>query len=383
MNLHFFSPCPRGLETVLAEELKALDAHNIDVLPGGVAFTGDWPTCYRVNLESRIATRVLWRVGMARYTSEEDIYRLAYSVTWAKWFSPEETIRVAVTARQSPLKSLEFITLRIKDGICDHFRTVSGKRPSVDTANPAIRIHTFLSKDTATLYLDTSGEALYVRGFKASTVEAPIKENLAAGIIKLTGWQPHEAFIDPMCGSGTFLLEAAQMALNIAPGLGRKFAFEAFKHLDQGAWQALKQAAQARALPKDKPLNIFGSDIDAQMVGRTRANLGAAGLANCVVLDKADLLTRQAPSSSGVLVANPPYGVRLGEAEALAEWYPNLGHALKARWSGWLCYFITADTGLLKHIRLQASRKTPLFNGPLECRLYEYKMVSGSARKTS
>jgi putative N6-adenine-specific DNA methylase len=380
MSLSFFSPCPRGLETFLADELAALGAKAIESTPGGVAFDGDWMVCYRANLESRLATRVLWRVAQGRYRGEEDIYRLAYGVTWAKWSTPDDTIRIQVTAHKSPLKSLEFITLRIKDAVCDHFRTVTGRRPSVDTARPAVRIHAYLSVDRVSLYVDTSGEPLYKRGFKQASVEAPLKENLAAGILRITGWEPGQPFIDPMCGSGTFLIEAAQMALDVAPGLGRGFAFEGLKVFDGAAFGAVRRAAEGRRKPAGK-LAIWGSDNDPNQVRRSFVNLRAAGLAECVTVDEADLLERAAPAAEGVLVANPPYGVRIGEAEELAAFYPRLGDALKARWSGWNCYLLSADPQLPKLIGLKASRRTPLFNGALECRLFEYKMQSGSMRR--
>lgn len=376
----FFSPCPRGLESLLADELTALGARAAQAVHGGVGWQGDWAACQRANLESRLATRVMWRVAQGRYRAEVDIYKLAYSVTWAKWFTADDTIRIYVTAQKSPLKSLEFITLRVKDAVCDHFRTVAGRRPSVDTANPAVRIHLFLTADTATLYIDTSGEPLYKRGYKPAAVEAPLKENLAAGILRLTGWQPGEALVDPMCGSGTFLIEAAQMALDIAPGLGRGFAFERLRIHDRASWAALRRAAEQRRKPA-RVLQIFGSDIVGEWVRRSRLNLDAAGLADCVRLDRADVLERTPPAAEGVMVANPPYGVRIGEAEELAAFYPKLGDALKQRWGGWRCYLFTADTALPKLIGLKASRRTPLFNGALECRLYEYRMVAGSNRE--
>jgi len=379
----FFSPVPRGLEELLVEELRALGAGDPQPVQGGggVEWHGDWPTCWRINLESRLATRVLWRVGNSRYRGEADIYRFANRLTWAKWFTPDETIRVFVTARQSPLKSLEFVTLRIKDAVCDHFRAVHGSRPSVDTVHPSVRIHAFLDRDTVTLYLDTSGEALYKRGFKPGTVEAPLKENLAAGILRLSGWRADadEPLIDPMCGSGTFLIEAAQMALDIAPGLGRQFAFEHLRSFDARAWAAIRKAAEARRRPV-RALPIHGSDIAGGQLRRARENLAAAGLESCVTLSMADLLEVQPPAAGGVMVTNPPYGVRLGEAEELAAFYPRLGDALKQRWAGWRCYFLSSDMNLPRAIGLKASRRTPLFNGALECRLFEYKMVSGSHR---
>ena len=380
MSESFFSPCPRGLEPMLAEELTALGARDVEATHGGVGFSGDWQTCYRANLESRIATRVMWRLAQGRYQSEEDIYRLAYGATWAKWFTVDDTIRIYVTAKQSPLRSLEFVTLKIKDAVCDHFRTVTGKRPSVDTANPAVRIHAFLTRDRVTLYLDTSGEPLYKRGYKPAAVEAPLKENLAAGILRISGWQPGEALIDPMCGSGTFLIEAAQIALDIAPGLGRSFAFERFRHFDRAAWAAIRKAAEVRR-KSPRPLRIYGSDVVGEQVRRSRVNLQAAGLADCVTLDRADFLAREAPAAEGVMVTNPPYGVRIGEAEELAALYPQFGDALKKRWSGWRCYFLSADPALPKLIGLKASKRTPLFNGALECRVFEYKMIAGSNRR--
>lgn len=375
----FFSPCPRGLEALLVDELGALGARGAQAVHGGVGWQGDWATCQRANLESRLATRVMWRVAQGRYRAEVDIYKLAYSVTWAKWFTADDTIRIYVTAQKSPLQSLEFITLRVKDAVCDHFRTVVGRRPNVDTANPAVRIHLFLTADTATLYIDTSGEPLYKRGYKPAAVEAPVKENLAAGILRLTGWQPGEALLDPMCGSGTFLIEAAQVALDIAPGLGRSFGFERLRIHDRAAWAALRRAAEQRRKPA-RVLPIFGSDLVGEWVRRSRLNLEAAGLADCVRLDRADVLARTPPAAEGVMVANPPYGVRIGEAEELAAFYPQLGDALKQRWGGWRGYFFTADTALPKLIGLKATRRTPLFNGALECRLYEYRMVAGSNR---
>lgn len=380
MAERFFAPCPRGLEPGLQDELTALGASQVRQVPGGVAFAGDWPLAWAVNLESRLATRVLWQVAHGRYRGEQDIYKLAYGVTWAKWFTPEQTMRVYVTARRSPLKSLEFITLRIKDAVCDHFRAVRGARPSIDTANPDVRVHAFLTADEVMLYVDTSGEPLYKRGFKQAAVEAPLKENLAAGILRLTGWHPTEALLDPMCGSGTFLIEAVQIALDIAPGLGRRFAFEALKTCDEAAWRRIRRAAEGRRRHATG-LPIFGSDSEAVQVKRARINLEAAGLADMVRLEQAELTERTPPADEGVMVANPPYGVRIGETSELAEFYPKLGDALKANWAGWRCYFLSADPELPKLIRLKASKRTPLFNGALECRVFEYKMLAGSNRR--
>lgn len=381
----YFATCPRGLEVLLAEDLVAAGGRDVKPVPGGVAARGSLEFAYRVNLESRIATRLLWRVASADYRNEDDIYRLAHDVDWARLFSVDRSIRGYVTAIRSPLKSLEFITLKVKDAVCDRFRADAGRRPSVNTRHPEVRIHLFLTERTATLYLDTSGEPLYLRGHKQAKVGAPLKENLAAGILRLSGWRPGIPLLDPMCGSGTFLLEAAQMTLDDAPGLSRQaggFGFEHLRSFDQVLWRRLQREAAARRCATSGTLPVFGSDLDADALLRTRQNLAHAGLEALVTLERADLLTRAAPAESGVLVANPPYGERLGSSSELAAFYPRLGDALKQHFAGWRCWLLSADTQLPKLIRLQTSRKIPLYNGALECRLYGFEIVSGSARRS-
>ncbi|HEV8378859.1 MAG TPA: class I SAM-dependent RNA methyltransferase, partial [Tepidisphaeraceae bacterium] len=241
----FFATCPRGLEQLLAEELQQLKAENIHAVGGGVEFSGDFPLCYKANLESRVASRILWRVAAGRYRDEDDIYRTAYALKWNGWFEPELTIRVDVTAIKSPLKSLNFATLKIKDAVCDKFRRLSGRRPSVDTRQPDVPIQGHLTDRDFILYIDTTGDPLFKRGQRIVQGEAPLRENLAAGILRLAGWVPGTALLDPMCGSGTFLLEAAQIALDIAPGQGRHFAFERLKNFDQRLWRELSQQSAA------------------------------------------------------------------------------------------------------------------------------------------
>lgn len=381
----YFSPCPRGLEALLAEDIVAAGGGDVRQTPGGAEFSGSLETCYRVNLESRIATRVLWRVASADYRNEDDVYRLARKVDWPRLFDVTRSIRVHVTAVRSPLKSIEFITLRVKDAVCDSFRDATGQRPNVG-ADPDIRIHLFLTAETATLYVDTSGEALWARGHKLAKIAAPLKENLAAGILRLAGWKPGVPLLDPMCGSGTFLLEAAGMALNDAPGLSRdegEFGFTRLKNHDAGLWRGLRREAAERRLNPTAPLPIFGSDISDDAVARARQNLAHAGIDDLVTVERADLLLRSAPATGGmggVLVANPPYGERLGEADELAAFYPKLGDALKKNFAGWDCWLLSADTRLPKLIGLRPKRKTPLFNGPLECRLYGIPIVAGQNR---
>ena len=381
----FFASCPRGLEALLAEDLVAAGVADLKQIPGGVHFAGEWAACYAANLHSRIATRILWRVAHGRYAKEDDIYQLALGTPWPTWFDAGQTIRVDVTAVKSPLKSLEFITLRIKDAICDRFRADTGKRPNVDTREPDVRMHGFITADECTLYIDTSGAPLYQRGLRQKTVEAPLKENVAAGIIRLSGWQPGMPLLDPMCGSGTFLTEAAQMALNIAPGAGgRSFGFQRLKNFQLGVWKDMLD----EAMDVEKPAafaGIYGSDISPVSVRAALANLDRAGLLPAVKLSSGDILEIEAPprgeGEAGIMIANPPYGERLSEQEELAAFYPQLGSALKRNFAGWNCFLLTADLRMPKLMRLTPSKKTPLYNGAIECRLFEFKMVAGSNRR--
>jgi putative N6-adenine-specific DNA methylase len=375
----FFAPCPRGLEQPLVDELDALGAQNVEATDGGVAFQGEFALCYRVNLWSRVASRVLWRVDGGLYRSEDDIYKLAYRIDWPRHFEVNQTFAINTAAQRCPLKSLNFITLTIKDAICDRFREACGSRPDVETRRPDVRIHAFLDAEHITLYLDTSGEALFKRGYRQSAGEAPLRENLAAGILKLAGWKPGVPLLDPMCGSGTFLMEAAMMSFDIAPGLGRGFGFENLKNFDTKAWAKIRREADQARKPMEK-LPLFGSDISSWALTDARKNFAEAGLSEAVTLSQCDVLNMQAPAAAGILVTNPPYGERIGDQEELAELYPKLATVLKQRFAGWTAYIFTADTRLPKLMRLKPSRKTPLFNGPLECRLYEIRLVAGSNR---
>ena len=287
---------------------------------------------------------------------------------------------VKVTAVKCPLKSLEFTTLRIKDAICDKFRQCGGTRPSIDTREPDIRIHAYLTSSECQFYLDTSGMPLYQRGNRKSSVEAPLRENLAAGILKLTGWQPGIPLLDPMCGSGTFLIEAAMMALDVAPGSHRHFAFEKLRNFKSGVWEEIRAQAARRARPVQF-MHIYGSDSDGRAVRASLKNLEMGGYAGVVQLQQADILAVHAPEASGILLANPPYGVRIGEQEQLAMLYPQLAAALKRNFAGWNAFFLSSDMRMPKLMRLAPSRKTPLFNGGLECRLFEFRMVAGSNRR--
>lgn len=378
----YFATCPRGLEALLVNELQASGARDIKPTDGGVSFSGELAVCYHANLHSRIATRILVQVGRGKYATEDDLYQAAYKINWPNWFDVKHDFMVKVTGVKCPLKSLEFATLKIKDAVCDKFRQVVNARPYIDTKTPAVRVHAYLTADGYQYYVDTSGNALYQRGNRKASIEAPLRENLAAGILQLTGWKPGQALLDPMCGSGTFLLEAAMMALNIAPGLHRSFGFEKLKNFESDTWKKIKNAALKAVKPATFQ-KLYGSDMDLRAVRVTKQNLTEAGLLDTAQISQVNFTELVPPAEEGVMVANPPYGVRIGEDEELALLYPKMSETLKRKFSGWNTYFLTNDLRLPKLMRLTPSKRTPLFNGPLECRLFEIKMVSGSNRKES
>lgn len=374
---HFFAPCPRGLESALADELARLGAGAIAPVEGGVGFEGALELACAANLESRLASRILWKVGGGTYRDERELNALARAIAWPKHFRADRTIRVDVAATRSPLKSLEFATLTVKDAVCDRFRDEQGRRPSVDKRAPDVRVHAYLAAREATFYLDTSGEPLFKRGWRRDTEEAPLRENLAAGLIALSGWQPGTAFLDPMCGSGTIAIEAASIAADRAPGLARTFGFQKLAWFDGPAWQRLKQKARDRVKPAPASPAVFASDRLAAAVAKTRANAALAQVDAFLAIEQADALLRPAPAPAGVLVANPPYGLRLEDKARVAAMYPKLGDALKARYAGWTAWLFSGDTDLPKKIGLKAERRIPLWNGAIECRLYGYRIVSG------
>ena len=345
-----FATCPRGLEALLEAELAAAGAQVVRQVPAGVLFMADAAAEMRANLTSRIATRILRKVGYTRYRKQN-----------------------------APLKSLNFITLKIKDAICDRFREETRERPSVDTEAPDVPVYAFFTPDAVTFYLDTSGEPLFKRGFKREASAASIKENLAAGLLLLSGWEPGTPLLDPMCGAGTILLEAADMALNRAPGRARHFAFEHYRNFDAALWQRIRAEEKAKEKPL-KSLPLFGADQDRWVLDKARNNLAAAGYADAIELRVSDALDLKPPTPVGTLITNPPYGERIGDADDLADWYPLLGDWLKQNFAGWDAWIISGDPLLPKLMGLKASRRIPLFNGQIETRFLQYRLIAGSMR---
>jgi putative N6-adenine-specific DNA methylase len=403
--LTLFSPCPRGLETPLAAELIALGAEIRQEVPGGVLYQvatpadsfanedaslqASWALVYRVNLWSRIASRVLIQLDQGFYKKERDLYDIAVDIPWEAIMHPSQTLRIDTSATKSPLKSLNFANLLIKDAICDRLREHAGDRPSINTEDPDVRVFLFLEQFRATLYVDSSGQNLFKRGWRHSEDKgtAPIKENLAAGLIALSGWTPDQSFADIFCGSGTLAIEAAQQAHGIAPGLQREFAFQKLAGFDEALWDeqlqhahvAMEQAKKTRERAHNSATksSIQGSDLDANFLPVAHANMIRAGLPAEAIQWSVSAAEAASPlhfESTGVLISNPPYGERMGPSfDPVA-----LGQNLREGFAGWRACLITTERDLPGQIRLREYRKYPLFNGALECRLFCFQMRSAN-----
>ncbi len=393
-----FLPCAGGVEALLADEVLRITGISAETTRGGVWVEGDQRTAMQLNLESRLATRVLWPLADGSYRDEHDLYDLARRVDWMHWISPAQTLRVDVTAMRSPLQSLNFAALRIKDAVCDTLRDATGERPSVDTRRPDLPIALFVGPEHATIYVDTSGEALFKRGWREDTGEAPLKETLAAAMLAATGWAGRAEdgpLFDPCCGAGTIAIEAAQMACGIAPGGQRRFAFERLlpfrDHL--AAWRELQQAAQTRVHTPAVP--IFAGDVSFRMTDFATRNAERAGVLQAIEFKTADALQRPPPVASGTIVINPPYGERIapkGQGTATAregfegggssaEFFGSLASHWKRQYAGWTAWLLSPDMKLPGLMRLKESRRVPLWNGAIECRLFRFDLVAGSNKR--
>ena len=406
-QLQLFLPCAAGVEDYLAPEvlrITGLPPGCITKQRGGVAVRTSFAHAMLLNLYSRLAQRVLVLLSYTTYRSEQDLYRAASEVPWERWFTPRESIKVEVTAQHSPLTSLNFAALKIKDAVCDRFRSVAnGVRPDVNTQWPDARIYTHLTTDSASLYIDTSGEPLFKRGWREDKGDAPLKETLAAAMIAASGWLDGDGDLqplyDPCCGSGTILIEAAQMACNMPAGGQRRFAFEKYVPFKKPVWDAIKQEAAAAVTIPDAGQKsiIFGSDVAHRMVDFAQRNAERAGVAQVIEFRGGDALQRMPPievgADGGVLLLNPPYGERievagvagtakfgareLPQQEGAGEFFNQLASHWKKNYPGWTAWVLTPDLKLPGKMRLKESRRVPMWNGPIECRLFKFDMVKG------
>ena len=374
-----FVSCPRGLETILNQELVTLGCEQIHNRDGGIALTGDLASVYKINLHSRVASRVLIRLTTGHFRNENEIYQLARKICWTEWFDIDKNFKIHIEGKQAQINSLNFAALKVKDAICDVFRDKTGRRPSIEKFRPDIRIHVFIEKNEISVYLDSSGEALFKRGYRGDTGEAPLRENLAAGLLLLAGYNGSQPFMDPFCGSGTLAIEAALIATGTAPGLERAFGFEKLNNYNDNLWQQLRRAAQAAIHQPSAP--IFGADIDSRLIRLAQDNARYAGMEQYIQWQVTDALDTHPNGNNGIMISNPPYGVRLSEIQLLHALYPQLGSWLKQHFAGWLIGMFSADRDMPKLMRLSPKRKIPLFNGNLDCRLFLLDMVAGSNRQ--
>ncbi len=399
-SLQLFLPCAAGVEDYLAQEvhgLTGLIGEDLLTRRGGVMVRASWRDAMRLNLHSRLAQRVLVQLSYTTYRSEQDLYRAASEVAWEIWFTPRQSIKVEVTAQHSPLNSLNFAALKIKDAVCDRFRQkAQGVRPDVNTQWPDVRIFAHLTTDTCSLYIDTSGEPLFKRGWREDKGDAPLKETLAAAMLAASGWaDTPDALLplyDPCCGSGTIAIEAAQIACNIAPGSLRRFAFEKYLPFQPHVWAAIQQEAAAaeRVPPAGQAPLVFGSDVSHRMVDFAQRNAARARVAEAIEFRGGDALQRMPPCEQpGVMLLNPPYGERIevgGVAREQAvtenggEFFSQLATHWKKNYPGWTGWILTPDLKLPGKMRLKESRRVPLWNGPIECRMFRFDMVRGAAR---
>ncbi len=410
-------PCAAGVEGLLADEvhqLTGLTGNDLLTGRGGVMANASWRDALRLNLHSRLTQRVLIQLSQTFYRSEKDLYDAASAVAWEIWFTTQQTFKIEITAQHSPLTSLNFAALKIKDAVADRFRAKRGERPDVNTQWPDVRIYVHLTTDSCTLYMDTSGEPLFKRGWREDKGDAPLKETLAAAMLAASGWDAHTPLYDPCCGSGTIAIEAAQIACGIAPGIMRRFAFEKLLPFQAHVWQALQD--DARAQEHAPTTEIHASDVAFRMVDFTQRNAERAGVGQVVQARGGDALQRMPPCETpGIMLLNPPYGERIAaagvagvssrdrnrapggpvrarenvdlsrareiaEGDDGGEFFAQLASHWKKNYNGWTAWMLTPDLKLPSKMRLKESRRVPMWNGPIECRMFRFDLMKGSVR---
>jgi len=367
-----------GLEEILASELTAIGANDVKVIKRAVSFSGEKKLLYEANLWCRTALRILKPLYSFPASTNDQLYKSIFDYNWENIFSVDNTFAIDSVINESAFTHSHFVSQKVKDAVADKFRSIYGTRPSVDIENPDIRINIHIYKDTCDVSLDSSGDSLHKRGYKVAAGLAPLSEVLAAGLILHSGWKGESNFVDPMCGSGTILIEAAMIAQNIAPGTFKKsFSFMKWKDYDDSLWQRIKN----EATEKQKPLNcrITGADIEARAIRNTRGNVISANMQKVISLQVASFDEFKPPDGGGVMIMNPPYGERL-EQDDIVTFYKSIGDSLKKNYGGYDAWIISSDMNALKFIGLKPTRKITVFNGPLECRFMKFSIYAGSKK---
>lgn len=370
----FFASTARGLVEPLENELKELGLKVTDRYIGGVFFESNWEGCYKANLHSRLASRILKPVLDFTAYQPEELYAQILRHDFTKYIKPTQTISIDASVSDSMMRDQRFVAMKVKDAIVDQFREKFGVRPDVDNENPSLRIHVRAIKNQFNVAIDTSGDSLFKRGYRRDVGEAPLKENLAAGLLKLSEWDGQTPIVDFMCGSGTFLVEAAMMAMNIAPGINRKkFGFQNWLNYEEDAWEKVIQEAMD-AEKEELPFKFYGYDIDKRVLMSAKDNAKRAGVDEVIEFKKESVATVEPPVEKGLIIVNPPYGARIGDEDNLRDVYRDLSFTLKHRFKGWDAWILSGNKELIADLKLKSTRKHFVFNGNIECRFLKYSM---------
>lgn len=366
-----------GLEPVLAKELTQLGANNVEIGRRMVSFTGDKEMMYRANFQLHTAIRILKPIRHFKAGSADDVYEEVKKVDWSKYIEKGKTFSVDSVVYSDEFRNSRFVTYKVKDAIVDQFRENTGDRPNISVSNPDIRLNIHIAEDKATLSLDSSGESLHRRGYRQESVEAPLNEVLAAGMILMTGWKGDTDFVDPMCGSGTLLVEAALIARNMSPGIFRKeFAFERWSDFDQELFDTIyNDDSQEREFKH----HIYGYDVDIKAVNTARLNVRAAGLTSDITVEEADFKDFKRPEEKTIMVCNPPYGERISTPNLLGT-YKMIGERLKHEFMGNDAWILSYREECFDQIGLKPSIKIPVYNGSLECEFRKYSIFDGKMK---
>ena len=366
-----------GLEPVLAKELTQLGANDVKIGRRMVSFTGDKEMMYRANFQLHTAIKILKPIRHFKANSADDVYEEIKKTDWTTYLDDNKTFAVDAVVFSEEFRHSKFVSYKVKDAIVDQFREKTGNRPNISVTNPDIRLNIHIAEDQCTLSLDSSGESLHRRGYRQESVEAPLNEVLAAGMILMTGWQGDTDFIDPMCGSGTLLIEAALIAHNMAPGLFRKeYAFEKWADFDAELFDRIyNDDSQEREFKH----HIYGYDIDMKAVNTARLNVKAAGLTNSITIEQQDFKDFKQPQEKSLLVTNPPYGERISTPDLLGT-YRMIGERLKHEFTGNDAWVLSYREECFDQIGLKPSLKIPLYNGSLECEFRKYQMFDGKMK---
>lgn len=396
----FIATASKGLGDALLKEIQDMGIPSAVKVSAGVEFEGNWATCYKVNLRSRIASRVLLTILDFPAYNADEVYHNMMKHDFTKYIDPDQLMMVEATVRESAIRDQRFLAMRVKDAIVDQFRTKFDVRPSVDSQKASLRVYIRGVKDFYNVSIDTSGDSLFKRGYRSEQGEAPIKENVAAALIALSEWDQKSVLVDPFCGSGTLLIEAALMKYRICPGtLRKRFVFQSLKNYQEEAFEAeldecLSQEIEmdsdkqefgdaqstksenpsVESLSPSKTATFFGYDIDGEAIKIAKRNAVRAGVGDEIEFKRQPVETLTAPAETGMIVTNPPYGARLGDEALLVDLYKDFAHTMKVNFKGWTAWVLSGNKDLTPHLKLKSLKRVPLWNGPLECRFLKYNM---------